>query len=87
MGASGMWRGMTSSFRYRSGELHPAGHSVYGHITVIPAKAGTQARNLWALPPSKHTPPSFQRKLETTLLLAGTAVRRKNQNGFQLLLE
>ena len=85
MGASGMCRGMTSSFRCRSGEGHTP--STANHITVIPAKAGTQARNLWALPPSKHTPPSFQRKLETTLPLAGAAVRRENQDGFQLSLE
>jgi len=36
--------------------------------TVIPAKAGIQARNVWALLWRFPTSPSFQRKLEPILI-------------------
>ena len=36
---------------------------------VIPATAGTQARSVWALSSRRSTSPSFQRKLESILIL------------------
>ena len=36
---------------------------------VIPAMAGTQARSVWALSSRRSTSPSFQRKLESILML------------------
>jgi hypothetical protein len=38
------------------------------HFTVIPAKAGIQARNAWELSSRGTTSPSFQRTLEPILI-------------------
>ncbi|RDY66336.1 hypothetical protein DX912_13745 [Lysobacter soli] len=46
--------------------------------TVIPAKAGIQARNLRALPYRRPTSPSFQRKLESILLQCPTAKQQRS---------